>query len=79
MTEKTEAATYTAKAASLRHRGMTVLEINRMCCRGRNLLKHYGNRESVPDDKTGKALFGHKVGRTWNIPATELDRLFLAS
>jgi hypothetical protein len=78
MSEKLiEAATMTTKEAAVRHKGVTPLQLSKLCLRGKYLAKMHGGASRVPAKERDTALFGKRVGRCWQIPVSELDRLFL--
>ncbi|WP_224957238.1 hypothetical protein [Geomonas subterranea] len=71
------AATLTTKEAAERHKGVTALKLSKLCLRGKFLTKFYGGASRIPEREKQTALFARKVGRDWQIPVSELDRLFL--
>lgn len=71
------AATMTTREAAARHKGVTALQMSRLCLRGKYLAKMHGGASRVPVKERDTALFAKKVGGDWHIPVTELDRLFL--
>ncbi|KAF0218827.1 MAG: hypothetical protein FD174_2610 [Geobacteraceae bacterium] len=73
-----EAKSVTCAKAAERHPGVEERNLARMCLRGEWLVKKYGKREKVPPKEAAKALFAKKVGRCWQIPVDELDRVFLS-
>lgn len=71
-------ATFTCQEATRRHRGNTATAIGRMCTRGAFLALRYGGPDKVPirEIRRKPCLFAVKVGRYWQIPVEELDRVF---
>lgn len=72
-------ATFTTEEAVKRHRGVDRTMVVRMCNRGEYLRLKYGGREKIPlaEIRRKPTLFAVKVGRCWQIPVQELDRVFL--
>lgn len=56
--------------------GTEPTHLQRMCLKGKRLLKLYGSKEKIPAKEFGKALFGKKVGKYWYIPESEINRVF---
>ena len=78
MTEKViEGVTFTIKEAEARHTGVSAQKFRKLCLKGKFLTKFYGGASRVPTKLRNTALFAKKVGRDWQIPIAELDRLFL--
>ena len=73
-----EPITVTTKEAAGRHRGVTALEMSKLCLRGKYLAKVYGGASRVPERERRTALFAKRVRNRWMIPISELDRLFLS-
>jgi hypothetical protein len=69
--------TMTAIEAAKRHPGTEERHFARMCLKGEAFRKKYGSIDKVPPAESRKALFAVKVGRGWQIPVEELDRVFL--
>lgn len=76
LSEPIKTVTYTTTEAAKRHKGVTPLQLSRLCLRGKYLAKMYGGASRVPAKERDTALFAKKVGGVWQIPETELDRLF---
>lgn len=71
---------WTCEAATKRHKGVTIAELQKMCRRGKYLMGRYGSREKIPlaELRRTSYLFAVKNGKHWQIPTSELDRHFLA-
>ncbi|MCM0083950.1 hypothetical protein L4X63_20415 [Geomonas sp. Red32] len=74
-----EAVTMSCEEASRRHSGIPVTLFRKMCLRGYAMTKRYRGKGNVPDKVARSVLFAQKVGRAWQIPLSELDRVFLGS
>ena len=71
-----EPVTMSCEQAADRH-GQEARNIARMCLRGKTLTKKYGGASKVPEAQKKTAIFGQKVGKYWNVPVAELDRVFV--
>lgn len=69
--------TMTCEEAALRHQGQEARNIARMCLRGRAVAKRYGGPSRVPSKEAAKLIFAVKLGKSWQVPVSELDRVFL--
>lgn len=69
--------TLTCEEAAKRHQGQEPRNIARMCLRGKALAKRYGGASRVPIREQQTAIFAKKVGKSWQVPVSELDRVFL--
>lgn len=76
-TEPKEVKAMTCAEAVTRYPGTTERQINRLCLKGKRLLKEYGSKTDIPKQEASSALFGKRVGKYWYVSAEDLDRLFL--
>lgn len=76
-TKEIAPVTLTCEEAAKRHQGQDPRNFARMCLRGKALARQYGGASRVPARQAATALFGAKTGKYWNIPVSELDRVFL--
>lgn len=72
-----EPVTVTCEEAARRHQGQTAVNIARMCLRGKYLAKRYGGASRVPAKDAATVIFAVKLGKWWQVPVSELDRVFL--
>lgn len=72
----TEPSTVNCKEASRRHQGRTPQNIAKMCLRGQTLAKRYGGKSRVPVKEAATVIFAKKNLKSWDIPVSELDRIF---
>ena len=54
-----------------------VRNIQRMCLRAATLARRYGGWSKVPELQKKTALNGKKVGKSWFVPVSEAQRIFL--
>lgn len=69
--------TLTCEEAARRHQGQTSLSIAKMCLKGKAIAKRYGGPSRVPEKVAQTVLFAVKLGKRWQVPVSELDRVFL--
>lgn len=72
-----ELVTMTCEEAAQRHQGVTRANIAHMCLLGKTLSRRHGGGSKIPAKDLARVIRAVKVGKSWAVPISELDRVFL--